>query len=52
MENTKAEKTLELCIRDENNLIVAWQVGMSEEDIQSMLRRNKGWRRSSEYVAG
>lgn len=34
----KLGKNCELCIRDENNLIVAWQVGMSEEDIDDMLK--------------
>ena len=42
------EKAIELCIRDENNLIVAWQVGMSEQDIDDMLDRHKGWKRSFE----
>lgn len=52
MKKVKTEKTFELCIRDENNLIVAWQAGMSEDDIQSMLRRHKGWKRSTEYIEG
>lgn len=36
----KSGKNYELCIRDENNLIVAWEVGMSEEDIDDMLKRH------------
>ncbi|MDF2841599.1 MAG: hypothetical protein K0R00_25 [Herbinix sp.] len=43
-------KNFELCIRDESNLIVAWQAGMSEEDINDMLKRHFGWRRSHAYV--
>ena len=50
MKKEKAKRSAELCIRDENNCIVAWQVGMSEDDIQSMLRKNKGWKRSIEYI--
>lgn len=46
----KSEKSCELCIRDEYNNIVAWQVGMSEADIEDMLKRHVGWRRSSEYI--
>lgn len=46
----KSGKNCELCIRDENNLIVAWEVGMSEEDIDDMLKRHPGWKRSYEYV--
>jgi hypothetical protein len=52
MKVKKTEKKLELCIRDECNFIVAWQVGMSEEDIESILKRHTGWRRSSEYIEG
>lgn len=50
MKKLKTKRNFELCIRDENNLIVAWQVGMSEDDIQDMLRRHKGWKRSIEYI--
>lgn len=46
----KSNGELELCIRDENGKIVAWQVGMSDEDIEDMLKRHKGWYRSSEVM--
>lgn len=50
MNKDRNSRSQELCIRDELGFIVAWQVGMSEEDIQDMLKRHPGWRRSSEYV--
>lgn len=31
------------CIRDEKGLIVAWTVGMSEDDILEMLMTHKSW---------
>ena len=47
----KNGKSLELCIRDECNFIVAWQAGMSEEEIDDILKRHPGWRRSGEYMS-
>ena len=52
MKTEKTGKKCELCIRDQSNLIVAWQAGMSEEDIKDMLKRHPRWRRSSVYIEG
>ena len=41
--------SIELCLRDANGLIVGWQVGWSEEDIERMLTEHPGWTRSVEY---
>lgn len=40
----------EPCIRDESGLITAWQVGMSEEEIEAMLKKHPGWHRSFAYL--
>lgn len=45
MSKDKNSRRQELCIRDELGFIVAWQVGMSEDDIRDMLKRHPGWRR-------
>ena len=39
---------IELCIRDKDGNIVAWQVGYSEEEIDKLLEKHKkeGWCRS------
>ena len=50
MNGEKMKKNYELCIRDESNLIVAWQAGMSEEDIENILKRHAGWKRSFVFM--
>lgn len=45
------EKEIELCIRDEQGRIVAWQVGYSDEELDDLLKRHPGWHRShAEYT--
>lgn len=42
----------EICYRDKNanDAIVAWDVGMSEEEIKEMLEKNPSYYRSTEEV--
>lgn len=47
------KKNIELCIRDREGRIVAWQVGYSDEDLKNLLERHKdeGWHTSyAEYT--
>jgi hypothetical protein len=47
------KKEIELCIRDKDERIVAWQVGYSDDEIKKLLERHKkeGWHTSyAEYT--
>lgn len=47
------KKNAELCIRDREGRIVAWQTGYSDEDLKNLLERHKdeGWHISyAEYT--
>jgi len=41
---------VEICYRDKDGRIVAWDVGMSEEDIEKMLKEHPDYYRSTEEV--
>lgn len=44
-------KEIELCIRDNQQRIVAWQTGYSEEEIEELLKLHPDWHRSyAEYT--
>ena len=45
------KKDIELCIRDENGLIVAWCVGYSNEELENLLKRHPGWYFSSAEIS-
>lgn len=34
---------IESCIKDENDCIVAWCVGYSEDELKSLLKRHPKW---------
>ncbi len=49
----KTGKQIEICYRDKasNDAIVAWDAGMSKEDVETMLREHPTYYRSCEEVA-
>lgn len=42
--------SVEICYRDKDGLIVAWDVGMSEEDVKEMLEKHPDYYRSTTEV--
>ena len=46
-------KTVEICYRDKaaNDAIVAWDAGMSKDEVAKMLKKHPTWHRSSEEVS-
>lgn len=46
---TKTKKTIEICYRDRacDNAIVAWDVGMSKEDVDEMLKKHPTYYRAT-----
>lgn len=46
-------KTVEICYRDKaaNDAIVAWDAGMSKDEVAKMLKKHPTWYRSSEEVS-
>lgn len=45
-------KQIEICYRDKacNDAIVAWDAGMSEEDVEKMLKEHPTYYRSTEVI--
>jgi len=45
-------KTSEICYRDKaaDNAIVAWDAGMSKEEVSEMLKKHPTWYRSSAEI--